>query len=219
MIPSAPETAEREPIEEQLPMEEYHSREGIREYYDLKDDIEMNTREGETELLERMREKHPDLNGRLDEAHEYVSRLYRQHQVWDEMKEETRPEDLESFSDEEATPDDLESVADEEAKLELNERERALGKKERKLRRKISKAQMDKQKSFFERNPILSTTAIALLLYFYGPKLMQMGFSAIENIFAGTSIANIVERIRALLPLGGGTSSVAPNLPVSPDMA
>ncbi len=188
MISSSP-SPEALPIEHHLPIDELHSKEGIREYYDLKDDIQMNTREGELHLLERMEEKHPELNGRLEEAYDYVARLYRQHQVWDEVKDETR-------SAEEPEAQVLESKTPS---------------------RKISKAQMEKHKGFFARHPVLTTTALALLAYFFGPTLMKNGVAMTEDVLAKVPFDKVGEGVRSLFGLGGGVATGRPPIIPTPE--
>lgn len=188
-----------DPIERYLPVESYHSKEGIREYYDIKDDIEMNTKEGELHLLEKMRDKHKKLNGRLDEAHDYVARLYRQHQVWDEVKDGTREIDPNAT-------DSFESESGEEVgslQSQTNER-------------RVSKPQMEKQKGFFSRHPILTGTALALLAYFYGPTLIKNGIGVVEDALSAIPFGKVGDGIRTLFGVGGGMATGRPPIVPTP---
>ncbi|MBM3230806.1 hypothetical protein FJZ28_00590 [Candidatus Peregrinibacteria bacterium] len=85
---SNPETAQG--IEQMLP--DFENAQEIREYYGLRDDITLQSEKDEVELLDRMRERHPDFNGRLNEAHEYVSSLYRQHLTRNALQEDVKSE-------------------------------------------------------------------------------------------------------------------------------
>jgi len=77
-------TPEGDSIESFLPV--FENAKSIRDYYDLRDDIKLVSEEEELELLDRMREKHPELNGKLEEARDYISNLYRQHLVRNEVQ-------------------------------------------------------------------------------------------------------------------------------------
>lgn len=154
---------------------EFDSPESIREYYNLRDGIELHTKEGEAELLDTMRQKHPEINGRLDEAHGYVRDLYRQHVARNEMRDAVRGE--------------------------------------------VSEAQMEKQKSFFRRHPLLTTAAgiaaLIALLYFtptlaatagkYGASLIESFKTVLANI--GVATPGISVEAAAAVPVTGDVVS------------